>query len=890
MVAFRTKLDTGLNGIFSGSGGPTTTIAACCNIGDLYVYHFPQHVSINNTGTVAFIGFTFQLPGGDKDFVFTGNGGPLTVVAESKDGDPPDEPFRVGSFAGPAINDAGTVAFFAERANGEENGIFTGNGAPIVTNSGPLETFPLMPRIDSSGIVFFAAGLDTGAVGIFRHNGGTMTTIADSSGTFDTSFGRPSINDAGMVAFSANLDSGGDGIFIYKDETVTNFVNSSGSFAPGFGVSINSLGKVAFTAQLDSNMTFDLGIYTGPNPIFDRVIEPGNALFGSTLVTVGEAKINDNGQIAFTYGLADGRQGIAVAEPGNVIYWDDPSGGSFNDAMNWNPARVPGVDDIAIFDTGAEEQYVVTFPQDNDNEQIVVRDKVKLDFTSLLREYTLFNAQQAVIIEDRGALLLESGELTSYGDVMIGNGTNGSLIVSDLAVLSTFSRDVLVSSDNQTVSLFEVDGGEVDVAGGAVRLGVGEGSILAIIGNSGMLKCKKLIVGEQSQTALLVDKGDVKADEIRIGAQGNGSVTLLNQAKLETGQAMIGGSGSKGAEISMASGATWTVDGDLNIAGGMAAGQSATLAVANSILTVLGNFNVGESSSGVTRIDLSGSTEVVISENVAIAGDDSSTSMRLLSGATRIASAGDVTVGGNGLYGTLSGVIGARFTANNFDIRPGGNLRGRFRAVGQILRNGGYVATGFSAGVLTVEGNYVQTSTGTLQIEIGGLAADTEYDQLVVTGDVNLNGTLRLEFINGFLPKLGDTFDFLQVGGSLTGDFSQVQIRGIHSDWDFEFVRGGTNLQLRSLSNAAPVLPGDFNEDGSVDAADYVVWRNGQGTLYTEDDHQIWRANFGRTSGNAAAQELFSVPEPTALVHLVFGMLATSRRRVMSRRSVAAES
>jgi hypothetical protein len=47
-----------------------------------------------------------------------------------------------------------------------------------------------------------------------------------------------------------------------------------------------------------------------------------------------------------------------------------------------------------------------------------------------------------------------------------------------------------------------------------------------------------------------------------------------------------------------------------------------------------------------------------------------------------------------------------------------------------------------------------------------------------------------------------------------------------------------------------PVLPtqpvlGDFNSDRIVDAVDYVVWRDGFGTVYNEDDYNAWRANFG---------------------------------------------
>ena len=43
-------------------------------------------------------------------------------------------------------------------------------------------------------------------------------------------------------------------------------------------------------------------------------------------------------------------------------------------------------------------------------------------------------------------------------------------------------------------------------------------------------------------------------------------------------------------------------------------------------------------------------------------------------------------------------------------------------------------------------------------------------------------------------------------------------------------------------------VPGDYNQNGNVDAADYVVWRNGVGTTYTQGDYDVWRAHFGRTA------------------------------------------
>jgi hypothetical protein len=66
----------------------------------------------------------------------------------------------------------------------------------------------------------------------------------------------------------------------------------------------------------------------------------------------------------------------------------------------------------------------------------------------------------------------------------------------------------------------------------------------------------------------------------------------------------------------------------------------------------------------------------------------------------------------------------------------------------------------------------------------------------------------------------------------------------------------------------------DFLQDGVLDAADYMIWRKGLGTTYTQDDVKLWRANFGNLTGNgAAANANVGVPEPTASLVLVVGLL-----------------
>ena len=79
-------------------------------------------------------------------------------------------------------------------------------------------------------------------------------------------------------------------------------------------------------------------------------------------------------------------------------------------------------------------------------------------------------------------------------------------------------------------------------------------------------------------------------------------------------------------------------------------------------------------------------------------------------------------------------------------------------------------------------------------------------------------------------------------------------------------------------------VPGDYNQNGEVDAADYVVWRNGVGTTYAQGDYDVWRAHFGQTAGSGAARpsaEPLSaeVPEPAGIPLLILGIAVFSCRR-----------
>ena len=76
-----------------------------------------------------------------------------------------------------------------------------------------------------------------------------------------------------------------------------------------------------------------------------------------------------------------------------------------------------------------------------------------------------------------------------------------------------------------------------------------------------------------------------------------------------------------------------------------------------------------------------------------------------------------------------------------------------------------------AAASLAISGNYTQTSTGALNVELGGTTAGTLYDQLNVSGTAVLAGSVNIALINGFTPSSGNTFQIMTFG-SVSGTFA----------------------------------------------------------------------------------------------------------------------
>lgn len=169
----------------------------------------------------------------------------------------------------------------------------------------------------------------------------------------------------------------------------------------------------------------------------------------------------------------------------------------------------------------------------------------------------------------------------------------------------------------------------------------------------------------------------------------------------------------------------------------------------------------------------------------------------------------------------LTTVSGSTFRAETFHNGAMGLVSGSgtieiARLIEEEFLNDGIVAPGDGVGTLNITGDFTQGPLGTLQIEIGGLAAGSEFDQLLVSGTATLAGALDVSLISGFAPEFADAFIVLDAG-SLADEFTGLAEGATLSADGVEFgvtylSDGGSAVQLTVTGFT---LPADFNFDGT---------------------------------------------------------------------------
>jgi hypothetical protein len=262
--------------------------------------------------------------------------------------------------------------------------------------------------------------------------------------------------------------------------------------------------------------------------------------------------------------------------------------------------------------------------------------------------------------------------------------------------------------------------------------------------------------------------------------------------------------------------------------------------------------------------------------------------------------------------------------AKNTTHRRGGFLAG-FHGGAASTSTGMSSATGFGAPIyvrreidFTQTGTDGQPGTQTEKYEIG-IARTSAIDLALPVTESELVYDTSQSFGIGDTVLIVGQYDFVDAAAGGSSDIARLWINPTPGDLAAEATPswiapasayypnlGGTlalesfhsrrdsvspgNYQIDDIrigttfGDVIPEAPsvgvdGDFNDDGFIDAADYVTWRKNVPGTYTEDDYTDFRTNFGMSVGGAGGSG--TVPEPSTLgaIALCVGTLLMWRGR-----------
>ncbi|HXP35134.1 MAG TPA: autotransporter domain-containing protein [Chthoniobacterales bacterium] len=401
-----------------------------------------------------------------------------------------------------------------------------------------------------------------------------------------------------------------------------------------------------------------------------------------------------------------------------------------------------------------------------------------------------------------------SGSKWLMGDeLFVGNLGHGTLTITGGGLVMDVTGRIARS--NGSTGHATVDGVGSMWTNSGLFVGDGGHGILDIT-NGGQVSSMLVFIGFDSGSSGVATVDGVgskwtNTGDFVVGNLDQGTLAITNGGGVSNVDGLIGDhSGSNGTVIVNGAGSTWTNSGNLYVGGG-SGGPGGT-----GLLRIL---NGGTVSASTTTVWSSGTLEIGVNP-VLTTGTltfDGGT-LRTIANTTftnnATLAAGGVRVDSLGFTSTLSGIFsgtGGFFkfgtgtiiltNANTYtgitNVNVGSliingsttsdtfvdGLLGGTGTIFANVSNGGIVSPGDSGpGTFHITGTYIQSSTGTLRIEIGGLAQGTQSDLLAVGGSASLNGTLQLIRINNFRPLPGDRVTIITDQGGHTGMFSNLDL------------------------------------------------------------------------------------------------------------------
>jgi len=350
-----------------------------------------------------------------------------------------------------------------------------------------------------------------------------------------------------------------------------------------------------------------------------------------------------------------------------------------------------------------------------------------------------------------------------------GSAATAAKLNDPTGVAVDFSGNLFIADSGNNV-IREVSGGTISTVAGTGTAGyAGDGGAAT----AALLNDPQGVAVDASDNLFIADSGNNVIREVSGG-------TISTVAGTGTAGYAGDGGAANAAELNDPQGVAVDASGDLFIAD---SGNNVIRQVSSgTISTVAGTGTAGYSGDGgsASAATLNDPTGVALNaQGGLVIADSGNNVVRQVTGANldvnaSFSSIPTVQVQSGGILELDNGVT---LTA---DVTNTGTL---------VLGNGTTTADA------TIAGNYTQTSTGILDVKLGGTGAG-RYDSLNVTGNVSLEGTLNVSLVNGFVPTAGDSFQIITYMGALTGDFTTENFPTLGNGNKFTTSSGGGSYTL----------------------------------------------------------------------------------------------
>ncbi len=672
-----------------------------------------------------------------------------------------------------------------------------------ITNNGTIQ---LNSTNDNTDLVISGPVTLTGPGTVTMGNNGANRIYA-ANGT-DTLTNTQTIQGAGQLGVAS--------LTLANEGTINANVSTPLIVAPGFGGATNSGGIVEATNGATLQLTIRTGALTGFNNT-NGTIRALNAATPSTVVLLNGVTVTA-GTLTTT--------GNGLIESGNSA--------TLNGVTLSTGSTYAVPDNTNTFLQGTiTNNGTIQLNSTNDNTDLLISGAVTLAGSG---KVTLGNNAANRIFASNGTDTLTNKQ-TIQGAGQIGAGSMG--LINNGTILANQPTALVIQpgssgfKNNGTLNissgdLMHVLGGPftnfagTTLTGGTYNVtGTLEIDQLGSTGGEIVTNAAKVILN--GPTSSFVDAAGKNAlTNLNTNATGSGFTIMGGRNFTTAGNftnkgTLTVGSGSTfavpmGFSLTNFSGTTLTggtyaITGTLQFPGANITTNAAKLTLTGTASKIVDQTGITNGLANLATNASTGSLTLAGGRNLPTAGAFSN------AGTVKVSKGSTLTVGGTANYTQTAGTTTVDGTlavsAPGLVKIQGGSVFGTGTIMGNA-QSSGTINVGDAlkkAAKLAVTLNYTQTSSGILNIDVGGLTAGTQTDQFNVTDAATLNGTLNLDLINGFVPTTVDTFDIMNFA-SRTGMFSTVNGTAINGSEHFVVVYNATNVTLDVVSGA--LAPGLF--------------------------------------------------------------------------------